>query len=271
MYQNALNSISIALLSIFLFSCAQTLEKVAKKPQVTYDSFRMGKATKESLTLIPKIQVLNTNNYPIPVDALTYSLSLNNNNVFSGENKSIGKLESKKPKGVELPVILTQDTLKLFKEKLFKDGKIDYGVSGNVKILGFKLPFEKKDTLYLPVVKIGKIEIGEVSLSKVSLKLPISISNDNNFALPVQGISYVVNHKGKGIVTNSTKIGGIAKKSKKEIILPLEISPKNLGFTLFSLVTNPTLALDVQAMVDVGFHKVPLNRDINLNLRKLLN
>lgn len=220
----------------------QELQNYVKKPEVTYQSIAVGKASMDLIELTPTFNVTNPNGFPIPVDTVSYALSLNNKQMLEGETKEIGTLPANGDKDVTLAIALTKETLSSLQQLLFKDKKIDYQIQGDVTAAGIAIPFEKSATLYIPDIKVGDLKVVNASFEKLEFVLSVDIDNKNEFSLPLEDVSYSVSSKGNELFKGALKNTQIAQGSNS-VEIPVSIKPNDLFSNVFSMLLNPELPL----------------------------
>ena len=151
---NRIKHLAVASMVIILAGCSslQQMSSQILKPQAAFKSLSVGKVSAKSIELLPVIAITNNSMLPIPVNSINYQLSLNNQQLLNGMSKDIGTLPANGTKDVTLALALTNKSLSALQQLLFKNGQVDYQISGSINVVGFDIPFEKQDTLYLPSV-----------------------------------------------------------------------------------------------------------------------
>ncbi|GLS89504.1 hypothetical protein GCM10007916_05710 [Psychromonas marina] len=231
---------------VVIISACSTLQKelsnYVKEPEVTYKSIAVGKMSMEAIELIPTFNVVNKNDFSLPISAITYELSLNNKKMLMGESDDIGTLSANAEQDVSLSLDLTKETIVSLQQLLFKDKKLDYQIKGGVKAMGFTIPFEKSATLYVPDVTINDLQVNSATFNELDIVLSIDIDNKNEFSLPLEDVSYSVSSQGKKLFQGGLESQKIAQ-GKNTIQLPLTIKPSDLFNNVFSLLLSPELPL----------------------------
>jgi len=228
-----------------LSACASlqdSLKEYVTQPEVNYKSIAIGEVSMDRIELNPTFNVVNNNNFVLPVDTITYQLSLNNEQMLEGETSDIGTLPANSNKDVNLSLALTQETLTSMQQLLFKNKKLDYQVKGSVNALGLAIPFEKEDTIYVPEISIADMEVTNASFDKLDIVLSLDVDNQNDFNLPLDDVSYVVSSKGSDLFKGSLTSQQLAQ-GKSNIQLPLSIKPSDMFSNVFSLLVTPELPL----------------------------
>jgi len=231
---------------VFLVSACSSLQEelknYVKQPEVTYKSISVGKVSMDLLELTPTFNVANPNAFSIPVDTISYELSLNNEKMLEGESAEIGTLPASGDKDVTLSIGLTQETLTSLQQLLFKDKKLDYQIKGSVEAMNIPIPFEESGTLYVPDITVRELKVANASFEKLEFLLSVDIENKNDFSLPLEDVSYAVSSEGKALFSGALKTTQIAQGSNN-IEIPVSIKPSELFGSMFSLLLNPELPL----------------------------
>lgn len=230
---------------VVISACAtlqKELSNYVKEPEVSYQSISVGKMSMDAIELIPTFNVANKNDFSLPINAITYELSLNNKKMLTGESDEIGTLPANADTDVSLSLDLTKETLTSLQQLLFKDKKLDYQIKGGVKAMGITIPFEKSATLYVPEIKIHDLKVNSATFDALDIVLSIDIDNKNEFSLPLEDVGYSVSSQGKMLFKGALQNQKIAQ-GKNTIQLPLSIKPNDLFSNVFSLLLDPEVPL----------------------------
>ena len=232
--------------SLAALSACSTLLDVAKdyvkQPEVTYKSISIGEVSTDRIALNPTFNVLNTNSFAMPVDNVSYELSLNNKKLVEGETDAIGTLPANSDKDVKLAFELTQDSLTALQQLLFKENQLDYQVKGSVNTMGLAIPFEQSSTLYVPEVSIADLEVINADFDKLDLVLTLAINNKNDFSLPLEDVNYAVSSNGSDLFSGALTSQKITEGAST-ITLPLIVKPSDMFSNVFALLMSPELPL----------------------------
>lgn len=218
------------------------LKDFVQQPDVTYKSFAVGEVSMDRIELTPTFNIANNNALPLPINSITYELSLNDEKMLAGETDAIGTLPANGNKDVSLSLALTKETLTSLQQLLFKERKLDYQVKGNVNSMGLAIPFERSSTIYIPEVSIADLKVVNASFSQLDIVLSVDVDNQNDFSLPLDDVNYSVSTKGNELfkgALNSQKI----TEGKSNLQLPLTIKPSDMFSNVFSLLLSPELPL----------------------------
>jgi LEA14-like dessication related protein len=233
---------------LLLASCAtleQQIKQHVKQPEINYKSIALGDITQETITLKPTFSITNPNLYSVPVNAVSYQLVLNEQQIVAGETSKVGSLAPNTPKNVTLDLAVTKQALDTFKQALFNDKRLDYKISGAVDVMGFSIPFTQSATLFVPKVSLDNISIEKANASEVTLMMRIAVNNKNDFVLPLDDITYAISTDSKSLISGKLSQQKITKGTNI-ITVPLTLKTTQLVTNLFSLLKNPNLPLAIK-------------------------
>ncbi|HEY5715893.1 MAG TPA: LEA type 2 family protein [Psychromonas sp.] len=240
-----IKKILVVSLLVMLSACSslqKELKNYVQQPEVNYKSIAVGKVSMDGIELNPTVNIANNNSFSIPINAVTYNLSLNNKQMLAGQSEEIGTLPAKANKDVTLSLNLSKESLSSLQQLLFEEKKLDYQVKGSVKTMGLAIPFEKSATLYAPEISIRDIKVVNASFSQLDILLSVDVDNQNNFSLPLETLSYSVSSNNKALFNGDIKNNKIAE-GKNNLQLPLSIKPNDLFSSVFGLLASPKLPL----------------------------
>jgi len=228
--------------AITTLTACSSISELVKQPEVSYKSISVGEVSMKRIELNPTFNIANTNAFTLPINSITYELTLNQQKMLDGETENIGSLPANGNKDVSLSLALTQETLTSLQQLLFKEKKLDYQVKGNVNALGLAIPFEKSATLYVPTVSIADLKIANATFNQLDIVLSLDVDNQNDFSLPLDNLNYAVSTKGNALFKgelNNQKVS----EGKSTIQLPLSIKPSDMFSNVFALLMSPEIPL----------------------------
>lgn len=239
----------------------QFVNSAVNKPTVSYQSFSIDTGSNGNIIFKPVFLVTNKNAFSVPVDQFSYQLSFNGANMLDGRSSQIGSLPAFGHREITLDIPLNTEVLASFKELLVNNQKLDYSIKGDVSMLGFRLPFEKNDTVYRPTFSLGAMEVKNGSFNSVNLGLKLTVDNPNDFSIPVPHIAYSVKSRNQHLFDGKLENSVIAT-GNNTIEIPLTLRPGELFNNAFSLLSNPNIPLAID--IDSGIYKNTINYDLNL-------
>lgn len=235
------------LMALLLASCASVQQQIKNnisQPEVGYKSISVGQLSSDSIQLLPVFAVTNTNMFSIPVNNVSYQLSLNKQQLIAGNSDAIGTLQPNQSKDITLAMDLSNQSLAALQELLFKNGKIDYLINGKINVLGIDFPFQKESTIFMPKIKLNRINVVKANFNEMELVVDIDIDNRNDFQLPLDNLNYSVS-SGATALFSGKLTQQLLKPGNQRVKLPLSFKPTLLFSSVFSLLKQPNLPLTI--------------------------
>lgn len=226
---------------LFSFGCA-TLQQLAKKPEITYEGLTIRDMTVSGSTLVFHLNVSNPNPVGARISDFTYKLKVNNKALLNGVLDKGLALSANGTARVDLPMVVNY--FKVFDSvSAFMSAKdIRWDLSGTFHVMGIPFPYHAQGELPLPKIpkiSLSKIEVSAFSFSGAALALRLDVENDNTFTINPGGLDYSIKIGGMQLASGRTSgISSISGKSKATLRLPVEISFKDLGLSVYSLLKN---------------------------------
>ena len=214
-------------------------------PRLELSQVDITSLTSEKTEMTVKVLIKNQMPLSFTADSLQYRIFINDREVMKDHYKKSITLKSNQISRISLPItIFNHNLISVLKanERENSDSvEYHFRVSFFTDIL-FKKQFNVDIKKFLPLVhnpevKSGHIEISSLNFSGVVFKLLVSIKNQNVFSLKSKNIAYELsiedNKLIKGIIPGLTDIHA---KSVTELTIPITISFKEAGKTLFDLL-----------------------------------
>ena len=132
------------------------------------------------------------------------------------------------------------------------------------------LPFQKQGRLDLPTVpqvSLGTPSLGDLSLTSATLRLPLTIANDNPFALPLGAIAGTLKVAGANIGSIESKdVGMLSAKGKQVIELPVKIRYSD-ALDAVRALRSGAARIDLKGELRSGGAALPfhLEKDVDLS------
>ncbi|NRA84005.1 MAG: LEA type 2 family protein [Gammaproteobacteria bacterium] len=234
--------------AILLSSCASLSQQISQHvtaPKMTYQSLAIGHITNDSIQLLPTFTVFNSNQFPLPINSVSYQLSLNNQQLVAGNANNVGTLAANGSKDVTLSLDLGKQSLGSLQQLLFKHGQVDYAIDGTVNVMGLTIPFHQQSTLFMPKVSFKQMKVVNGNFSQVDLMLEVEIDNKNDFNLPLDNLSYKITSGSTSLFSGSLRQQTISN-GRQLIQLPLSFKPNLMFSNVLGLLRQPTLPLTIK-------------------------
>lgn len=214
-------------------------------PRLELSQVDITSLTSEKTEMTVKVLIKNQIPLSFTADSLQYRIFINDREVMKDHYKKSITLKSNDISRISLPItIFNHDLISVLKANERENiDSVEYSfrVSFFTDIL-FKKQFDvdvKKNLplIHIPEVKSGHIEISSLNFSGVVFQFIVSIKNQNVFSLKSKNIAYELsiedNKLIKGIIPGLTDIHA---KSVTDLTIPITISFKEVGKTLFDLL-----------------------------------
>ena len=246
-------------------SCATLQQQISdniKQPQVSYKTMSIGQLTSSSIELFPVFSVYNSNMFDIPVTKISYNVTVNQQKVTSGIAKNIGTLPANQDKDIQLAMRFEQQALNTLKNMLLNVGKVDLVIDGKINVLGLPIPFEKRATIYMPSVKLGKIKVKKASFNQVQLNLELIVDNKNDFSFPLNNVKYNVSSRNASLFNGQISSQKMTT-GQQTLNVPLSINPSQLYSNILGLLRSPIIPLTFK--IDGPLFSSEHTLSVNLN------
>ncbi len=214
-------------------------------PRVELSKIEITSITNEKIEITAKIVIENHIPLSFTAESLQYVIYIDSVDVIKDHYKKSVTLKSDADSWISLPVtILKHDLTAVLEDN--KQKNVD-SVEYRLKASFFTQIFFKKKfnvnierllpLIYIPEVKADHIKINALNFSRAAIHLVISINNQNEFPFEAKNLAYgfsIENNKWiKGTIPGITDIKA---KSVTELRIPIRISFKEVGETLFDLL-----------------------------------
>lgn len=231
------------------------------KPEVMFSNLSIANLTESAAELDLTLDVKNP--YPVPLFAksLGFALSSNGQEILqSTSNEAINvKANSTDPVKLRVKLPYTQALSAL---QGIKPGAIiplttavDLSLSGEeVSPLNFKM--ERTTDVPIPTVpevEVESVKWNELSLSKASATMNLSILNTNSFPVDLNTLDYAFSLAdlpvAKGLIDEPINL---ASGETQTLKIGFELEPQKLGFAAFNMLRSKTLDYDLTGGFDAS-------------------
>ena len=245
-----------------------------QKPSLTFKDARLGEISLAGATVNLVFDVDNPNAQGLSLGETDYLLKVEGKQLVAGKPPDGFKIPGKGHAEVVLPASVKFAELGQSLVALLSQKSVAYDASGHIGVdtpIGLvALPFQKTGRLDLPTVpqvSIGSPSLSDVSLTSAVLRLPITISNGNAFALPLGAIAGTLNIAGSNVGAVETKeVGTLAAQGKQTVDLPVRIRFTE-AFAAAKAIRSGAAHVDLQGELRSGGAAVPFRLQQDLDLR----
>ncbi len=214
-------------------------------PRVELSQIEITSITNEKVEMTAKIVIENHIPLSFTADSLQYVISIDSVDVIKDHYKKSVTLKSDGDSWISLPVtILKHDLTTVLENNKQKNvDSVEYRLKASfyTNIL-FKKKFSVNigrllPLIYIPEVKADHIKVNSINFSRAAIHLIISINNQNAFPYKAKNLAYAFSiENNKWIKGTIPGITDIKAKSVTELRIPMRISFKEVGETLFDLL-----------------------------------
>jgi LEA14-like dessication related protein len=219
------------------------------KPRIESMSMLIKEMNKERTTMDMRILIDNPAPVGLTIDSLSYKMYIGEAEVMKSSYPKEVKLEGSDSSWISLPVTIYNEklikTLKDLEEK--KVDSIDYTVKSLVyaniplKDDPIELEFSKKGPVFIiPRMKVKGVKIKKFGLNESKAIFTAEVENPNPIPFQYKQTSYKVKiDKDKLMEGKMDQPIIIPKYGKEEIEMPVEVSLKETGETIFKMLVKP--------------------------------
>jgi LEA14-like dessication related protein len=235
-------------------------------PRVELSDIEITSLTAEKTEMTLRMLIKNQIPLAFRADSLQYKLFIDSVEVMKDRYKDSITLGSNDSSWVSLPItIFNRDLVSVLRtDKREHLDSVEYRIQLSFYASSF---FNKHFNLNLkrllplisiPTVKEDHIEIDSLNFSRAAIRLLLSVTNQNVFALKAKNIAYqlsIENHPWiKGAIPGLTDIKA---KNVTPLTIPLRLSIKEVGKTLFALLKHGE---NVRYKLHMTFTMEPINK-----------
>lgn len=270
----------LLLLSCFFSGCAhlntQTLSKIVKEPTIEVDTVAVTGLDLNSVELTLSLNVNNPNSYGINLSGYSYSIQMNEKEIFSSTDNNGFTLPASADKIIKVPLTIGfNDAMDLIKE--VKPGApLKYHVDADllldvVVMKNFKVSTSKEGEInipQIPTVAFKNLKVSNFSFNRARLNLMFDVNNPNSFPIRLKDLQYNVNASGSewgsGAVPEPITL---EKGQNTSLSIPFDISFAKVGGEVLKLIQGGSFKgvdVDGEFTVDSDFPglndiTIPLN------------
>jgi len=228
-------------------------------PRVELSIMEITSLTAEKTEMTVKVLLKNQLPFSFTADSLQYSIFINDVEVIKSHYKKTISLESNDTSLISLPLtILNHHLTSILKASERKEiDSVEYRLHATFFTdIVFKKKFDVDVNRLLPLIYIPEltskhIQVDSLNFSRAAIQLNISIKNQNVFSIKAKNIAYkfaIEDHD--WIEGEIPGVTDIKEQSITDLEIPIRLSFKEVGKTLFDLLKN---GKDVKYKLDLTF------------------
>lgn len=273
-----LNSFLLVILSILLgCNAIQDLADRVQKPTLSVTNMRVTDFNFDEIELTYDISVDNPNAMSVQLSSYNYDFKLNEKTFIEGQQDKTMNIEASGQSTFEVPVNLNFKKVYEGIRTLASSDQAAYEflseVSFNLPILGVtKIPVSKKGSIPMinsPNIRIGNLEVQNLSLTKADLALNIEFDNPNAFGIRINNFDYSLTINGDEWADGqSLENTLITEKGTSQLAIPISLNISEIGISAYRLLTgSQELNYSLNGTFNLGTTH-PLLKQTNLNLNR---
>jgi len=243
------------------------------------------KVKKDTFYISSKLLVKNKTFLKIAIDTLKYNVSLYDKTYLQNKKFIGAKLNGHSSDTVDLALkVPYMAILKDVNAKMKKSDSASYSIHVSFQFSTFlgtmEIPVDKSAKLKIPQppeIEVVGIKYNKIKWKTILAEAQIKIINHSNFTLSIKELTYSMNIINQGSLKgNYTDSINIKPKETTLINLPIQITPVNLGKTIFQVIINKDnydYTINLSAILEMtnpfkeSFH-IELSKDGQMELRK---
>jgi LEA14-like dessication related protein len=238
-------------------------------PRVELSKVQITSLTSEKTEMTIKILLKNQLPFSFSADSLQYSIFISGVEVIKNHHKTTITLQRNDTSWISLPITIQNQLLEsILKSSEQKDvDSVEYRLHATFFTdIIFRKKFDVDVKRILPLMHIPEltskhIQVDSLNFSRAALQLNISIKNNNLYNLKAKNIAFKFaiedNEWIEGIIPGITNI---KKQNTTELQIPIRLSFKEVGKTLFDLLKK---GKDVKYQLNLRFRIVSENQVVS--------
>lgn len=232
----------------------------------------MASADLDGATIDVEVEVANPNAFPIFADELNFRADLEKNKAATGAVKKRLTVAGNDKATVRVPVRIRYADLGAALERMAKDRRWDWTVTGEValapiKALVLRLPFTTSgsiDAPRLPTVVVKTSRLENLSPKAATLVVEFVISNDNSFALPAGAFAGTLDVGGVRASNAKVAVPAIKEKDSLVVMLRQPIALVPLGRAALDIAAGRSVDVTVAGDFTFSTRAVSLKKTVAL-------
>jgi len=177
-------------LALFLMSC-QSINQAVQEPNVSLNSVDIAQITLSGVNLIARIDVENTNRFPVPLPVVDWELFVNAVSFTQGVVREEGTIRGLETISLDVPINFTFEGLFRSFASLMDAREVAYNIA-----LGISFPIPVIENFVhnldfygvlplprLPILSNASVSIAGIDYSSIVLASTVNVENPNSFPI----------------------------------------------------------------------------------------
>ncbi len=246
-----------------------------QKPTFTFKTAQVLDVSLAGATVNLVYELDNPNAIGISIAEVDYALFVEGKQVVAGKPPNGLQLPAQRKSEIQFPTAVKfQDIAPVVQTFLTKDratyrAEGHIGLQSPIGVISFPISKEGEfEVPKVPTVQLRPPRISNLSLSGVTLELPVALTNRNTFELPVAGLSGALSISGVNVGNVSTgNVGALAGGATREVAIPVTLNLANAPAAV-AAIRGGQARFALTGQLDSGGLPIPVNLNDVLNIRK---
>lgn len=273
-----INNIILIFCLLILMGCnaLQDLANNVQKPGLSVTDVRVTDFDFDEIELTYDVTVDNPNALSLQLSSYNYDFKLNDETFIEGQQDKTMSIEASGESTFEVPVNLNFKKVYEGIRTLANSDQAAYEflseVTFDLPVLGLtKIPVSKKGSIPMinsPNIRIGNLEVQNLSLSKADLVLNMTFDNPNAFGIKINSFDYGLTINGdQWAEGQSLENTLISEKGTSQLAIPISLNISEIGISAYRLLTgSQELNYSLNGTFNLGTtHPLLNNTDLNLS------
>lgn len=269
-------ALTAAALAFVLSGCAaleRFLRSAFKEPSFNFKNLNLTDISLGGLTLDTIWQLDNPNNVGISLASVDYALFIDNKQVLAGAPAQGLQIAANGSTDLHFPAgIKFQDLVGVVETFLTKDTagwRAEGGLGVQTPIGVLRFPIAKQgdfEVPKIPAVAFGNPRVSNITVSGATIEFPLTVTNRNTYALPVNGLAGNISIAGSNVGTISTgNLGDMQGKGAKQVSIPLQVNFFSAAGAAVNAIRGGNANVQFNAQVQSGPTALPIRVDQLVN------
>ncbi len=249
------------------------LRSAFREPTFGYKSAALADISLGGLSLDTIWGLNNPNSVGISLAEIDYAFQVENKQVVAGAPPMGLQVPANGAVDLHFPANIRFADLAGVVETFLNKDVASWKASGHLGVqtpIGvLKLPISREGSFEVPkvpLVAFGNPRVSNLTLQGATIEFPLTVTNRNSYALPVDQVSGALSIGGSNVGTVSTgALGAFAGKGTRTVALPVNVSLFGAGAAVVNAVRGGQQQVQFQAQLHSGGQPVPVRVEQLLN------
>lgn len=248
-----------------LWSCSllqQVASSAFERPTLAFKEARLPSIDFNGAELDLVFQVTNPNSVGIDLTRASYALEVEGHKVAAGAPKNGLQIPGGGTADVTFPAKVQWNEIAPALEAVFALDQVRYKASGELGFGPVTLPLSHEGSFAapkMPKIDVGTPQITSVSLTGARLALPLQISNQNGFPLPLGGVTGTVDLAGARVGRIALpQAAPVPSNGHTTVNIPLDLSFLSTGQAVAQAIHTGVAEVKIDAILNAAGASLPV-------------